>query len=97
MLFEFVAHKYFELFIALVIVANILVMTISDDDISVSMTATLTMLNSVFSYIFITELTLKLIAYGKSYFLSGWNIFDFFVVSASVFDIILQYSGVSNG
>jgi len=97
MLFEFVAHKYFELFIALVIVANILVMTISDDDISASMTATLTMLNSVFSYIFITELTLKLIAYGKSYFLSGWNIFDFFVVSASVFDIILQYSGVSNG
>ena len=96
-LFEFVSHKYFEIFIALVIIANILVMTISDDDIPLSTAETLTMLNSVFSYVFITELILKLIAYGKSYFLSGWNIFDFFVVSASVFDIILQYSGASSG
>ncbi len=83
--------------IGVVILANILVMTIANDDISADMSNTLTTLNSVFSYIFILELSLKIVAYGKYYFLSGWNIFDFFVVSASVLDIILQYSGISNG
>lgn len=77
--------------------ANILVMTIANDDISNDLSNTLSTLNSVFSYLFILELTLKLIAYGKYYFLSGWNIFDFFVVSASVLDILLQYTGISNG
>lgn len=72
-------------------------MTIANDDISDEMTNTLTTLNTVFSYIFIFELTLKIIAYGRAYFLSVWNIFDFFVVSASILDIILQYSGVSSG
>ena len=77
--------------------ANIIVMTIADDDISPDTIETLTTLNSVFSYIFIVELTLKLVVYGLAYFQSGWNWFDFFVVSASVLDIILQYSGISSG
>ena len=55
------------------------------------------MLNSLCSYIFICELSLKLIVYQKAYFLSAWNIFDFAVVSASILDIVLQYSGLSSG
>ena len=39
---------------------------------------------------------LKLIAFSKAYFLSGWNIFDFFVVMASILDIILDLTGASN-
>jgi hypothetical protein len=35
------------------------------------------------------EFTLKIFAFGKAYFLSGWNLFDFFVVMASILDIIL--------
>ncbi len=61
------------------------------------MNNTLSSLNSAFTYVFFLELLLKLIVYGKSYFLSGWNIFDFFVVSASVLDLILQYSGIGSG
>lgn len=41
-------------------------------------------------------MTLKLSAFGKAYFLSGWNIFDFFVVMASILDIILDQTGTSN-
>ena len=78
------------------ILANILVMTISNDDISADALNTLSSLNTAFSYIFIIELALKIIVFGRAYFLSGWNVFDFFVVSASVLDIILQYSGVGN-
>lgn len=41
-------------------------------------------------------MVLKLFAFGKAYFLSGWNIFDFFVVIASILDIILGYAGIKN-
>jgi hypothetical protein len=40
---------------------------------------------------------LKLLAFGKAYFLSGWNIFDFFVVMASILDIILDSAGGASG
>jgi len=50
-------------------------------------------MNFAFSIIFIMEATFKLCSFGKAYFLSGWNIFDFFVVMASILDIILSYSG----
>lgn len=96
-LFNLVSSRYFEIFVALIILANILVMTISNDDISAETSSTLTTLNTVFTYFFILELLLKIITYGRAYFLSGWNVFDFFVVSASVLDIILQQSGISSG
>jgi hypothetical protein len=54
-------------------------------------------MNFAFSIIFFTEMLLKLFAYGKAYFLSGWNIFDFFVVMASILDIILGYTGIKTG
>lgn len=91
-----VSSRYFEIFVAVIIIANIIVMTISNDDIPQSTLDTLTTLNTVFSYIFICELLLKLSVFRLNYFLSGWNVFDFFVVSASVLDIILQFSGASN-
>lgn len=53
-------------------------------------------MNFAFSIIFFTEMILKLFAFGKAYFLSGWNIFDFFVVMASILDIILGYAGLKN-
>ena len=46
--------------------------------------------NYVFTIVFIIEAILKLIAYGTTYFKTGWNRFDFFVVSASIFDFILD-------
>lgn len=71
-------------------------MAISNDDISPASEQLYDKINTACSYIFIIELTLKLIAFGKHYFLSAWNIFDFFVVSASILDIILDLAGVNN-
>ena len=36
------------------------------------------------------EMITKMIAFGKSYFDNAWNKFDFFVVNAAIFDIILN-------
>jgi hypothetical protein len=45
---------------------------------------------TIFTVVFIIEMILKLIAFGGSYFNYGWNKFDFFVVCAAIFDIILN-------
>ena len=44
----------------------------------------------IFTAVFIAEAVLKLIGFGYSYFSLNWNRFDFFVVLASIFDIILN-------
>jgi hypothetical protein len=36
------------------------------------------------------EAILKGIAFGTTYFNNAWNKFDFFVVSASIFDFLLE-------
>jgi len=47
-------------------------------------------MNTVFTVIFITEATLKIIALGPvGYMRNSWNQFDFFVVCASILDLIL--------
>lgn len=86
----------FEIGITLCIVGNIIVMMVAQDDQSQSRKDTLSNINFAFSVVFIMELALKLLAFNKAYFLSGWNMFDFFVVMASVLDIILSTTGSSS-
>lgn len=47
--------------------------------------------NYIFSTIFLVEAILKLYVYRKSYFETGWNKFDFFVVVSSLFDIGMKF------
>ena len=67
-------------------------MMVAMDDGGSSLSTILTYMNLGYSCIFIIEMLLKLFAYDKNYFLMGWNIFDFFVVMASILDIILTYT-----
>jgi hypothetical protein len=46
--------------------------------------------NYIFTVIFAIEAIFKLIAFGNTYFKNSWNKFDFFVVCASFFDILLK-------
>jgi len=46
--------------------------------------------NYIFTVVFLVEAICKLIAFGKTYFNNSWNKFDFFVVCASIFDILLK-------
>ena len=95
-LFKIISTSTFEAFISFVIIANIVIMAVADDDAHASTQNILSTLNNVCNYIFYFELILKLVTFGKAYFLSVWNIFDFIVVSASSLDIILQFIGSSN-
>nr|XP_026690675.1 voltage-dependent T-type calcium channel subunit alpha-1G isoform X3 [Ciona intestinalis] len=58
--------------------------------------------NNVFTFVFLLELILKVIASGfyighKAYLKSGWNVLDFFLVASSLIDVImtLTYSSGS--
>lgn len=46
--------------------------------------------NLIFTSCFIIEAMLKLFAFGWAYFGTSWNKFDFFVVVASILDILLS-------
>ena len=66
------------------------VMAINYDGTGPTYTAFLDKANLVFTAIFIGEATFKIIALGPTYyFFFGWNQFDFFVVIASIADLII--------
>jgi len=77
------------------IVCNMIQMACEFENASSGYIEALKIFNYVFSAIFILEATLKLIAFGASYFENAWNKFDFFVVTASILDIALGAIGSS--
>ena len=62
-----------------------------------SVTLGLDISNYIFAIIFLIEAILKFIAYGSTYFNNAWNKFDFFVVSASIFDFLLEQMNFEGG
>ena len=80
----------FDKFIASVIIANSLSIAMVSFGNSEDMSRVLGMLNLAFSSIFILEAALKLVAMGKGYFRSKWNIFDFVVVCGLCIGFTLQ-------
>lgn len=44
----------------------------------------------MFTFIFLGEMILKLVAFRKTYFKNSWNKFDFVVVNSSIFDLFMQ-------
>jgi hypothetical protein len=71
-------------------------MIANQDDESLVTSNALANLNLAIAVIFMTELVLKLLAFDRAYFLSGWHLFDFLVVMASVVDIVLSNLNLYN-
>jgi hypothetical protein len=69
-------------------------MVANQDDQNSTFILVLSNINLSLSVIFMGEMVFKMAAFGRAYFLSGWYIFDFFVVMASVVDMILSNLGL---
>jgi hypothetical protein len=83
---------YFESFIMICIVLNMVQMAIIYEGASDTYVATLEVVNLVFTGIFVMEAVVKITGLGPSaYFYEAWNKFDFFVVASSLVDIMLEY------
>ena len=88
---EFADSSFLDNFIMGCIVLNMVSMAMNYDNPAPNYDLALTYVNYVFTGIFIVECLIKLTAYGPvGYFHSGWNRFDFFVVVASIADLIIQ-------
>jgi voltage-gated sodium channel len=80
--------KRFQLFISGVIVLNAIVLGLETYvDPGSPAFNTLMRLNDVFYLVFLAELILRIVSYGRqpwNFFRSGWNIFDFIVIGAAL-------------
>lgn len=88
--------NYFDIFINACIILNMIQMAFYHDDSSLAYTKVLDIINYFFTGIFAIECVLKLISFGTAYFKTAMNIFDFFVICASLFEIILNSLGTLN-
>jgi len=83
-------HGAFELSIMVVIVLNTIVMGVKWEGMDPSVVNTTEAINFVFTGVFVAEASIKLIAFGRRYFMDTWNVFDMAIVVISVLCIILQ-------
>lgn len=73
------------------------------NDPNSSLSRILFVIDSIFTFLFLLEAVLKIIATGfikssidrKPYLCNGWNILDFIVVIASLIDFSMGVSGIS--
>ena len=84
----FISFRWFSGLITFIIIMNSINMSIydySDRDSLTSYNNVLNILNQIFTFIFLAESIIKILAMGfimhkNSYMRDGWNIVDFFIV-----------------
>lgn len=82
-----VYSSQFELFIAFIILVNAVSLALlTMPNVDPSVRATLTQLDTYALYVYLGELLMRILSYGKKpweFFKQGWNIFDFLIVTLS--------------
>ena len=87
---EFCDSSFLDNFIMVIIVLNMMTMAMGFENCPRVYEQILSIFNYIFTGIFIAECIIKLVGLGPvAYFHSGWNRFDFFVVVASILDIVI--------
>ena len=85
-----VTSNPFEIFIAIIILLNMIQMAMLYDWCTESYLLALDIINYIFTGVFTVEVILKLISYSSEYWYDSWNLFDFFIVVCSYIDIIVS-------
>lgn len=92
LLFKVIKSDYFQYFILVCIVLNMVQMAIYYENSPHIYTSSLETVNLIFTIIFIIEALVKLVANGViEYFKNNWNKFDFFVAITSALDLFMTY------
>ncbi len=90
--YRFVISQPFTLFIASIVIANIIVLCMEYYGSSPQYQLGLDICNAIFMGIFCIELVLKMIALGPSaYFRDPWCVLDFIIVAGSLADVFLTF------
>ena len=91
-----VEYQYFDTIIMTFIVLNAFVLSIVWIDIDPIVIYYTEHIQEFLNVIFMIECVLKLIAYRRFYFNSGWNIFDFSVVAGGLLGLLVQNQLTAN-
>ena len=95
---RFIRLSIFENFLTVCVLINTVVMAMDSYDIDENTEADLIFLNDIFTWIFIVEMTLKLLARGpKKYAKEPMNLLDGGVVILSIVEIVMQAVGGGSG
>ena len=89
---------FFSNFIQACILMNLFALALDAHNISAERANALNVANLVFTVIFTFEMFAKLLVGGiPDYFLSWWNIFDGFIVTTSLVDLVYEYVVAGDG
>uniref|UniRef100_K7E657 Sodium channel protein n=1 Tax=Monodelphis domestica TaxID=13616 RepID=K7E657_MONDO len=94
--YRIVKHRCFEMFMFLIILLSCYALTYEDIYIEDRKTIKIVLeyADNIFTYIFITEMLLKWLAYGcKGYFSNTWCWLEFLVVNVCFFNLLGNYLG----
>ncbi|XP_066933924.1 voltage-dependent T-type calcium channel subunit alpha-1H-like isoform X2 [Clytia hemisphaerica] len=89
--YNFVSHYKFDLVIAIVIGLNVVFMAIEHNNMSKDLVTFLSILNYIFTAIFILEAIFKIWGFGpRMFFAQRWNQLDIVIVFLSIIGIIFE-------
>uniref|UniRef100_H2YKN8 Sodium channel protein n=1 Tax=Ciona savignyi TaxID=51511 RepID=H2YKN8_CIOSA len=83
-LYLFTTGDKFELGVMVITILNLLAMALEFEGMSAEYRRAIRNINYGFVVVFTIEITIRIIAMGKSYFYVPWNVFDFLLIFASV-------------
>ena len=83
-------NQKFEIFITVVILLNMVQMCCEHHNASKAFEEVMWWANLIFSIIYSIEAAIKLIGHRKFYFYKSWNVFDFVIVVAAWFGMIID-------
>jgi voltage-dependent calcium channel T type alpha-1I len=89
-IYTIATSKQFDFFIFACISLNILLLTLTWYGDQKSYEEILSIINKVFTFIYVIEAVIKLVAFGIFYFHDGWNIMDFAVVVTSTMELLIE-------
>ncbi|TMW67789.1 hypothetical protein Poli38472_007461 [Pythium oligandrum] len=96
LVFDIVKRRRFEWFIMICIIVNTVLMAVQYFGQPTVLTEVIGGINEAFAVIFSLEAVLKIIAYGRAYFVDKWNQFDLFVVAGTIISAIIEvFTGAS--
>lgn len=86
----------FEIFITVIILLNMVQMCLDHHNASPKFLEVMNWANLIFSIIYTIEAAIKLIGHRKFYFYKSWNVFDFVIVLAAWFGMLIDSLNVES-
>ena len=95
--FQLVTHVYFDQFIMICIILNIIAMACEYNGMNMTYQHVLQVIEYIFYSIFCIEMILKLLGLGiRQYFYFKWNQFDFLIVVTATIQLIIEAVSSNN-